>query len=187
MSIIFQTDFMKKLSILLSLLIISCSQEATIQQKKYFDLADFINKKTTQLIDNQPVTQKNISVDDKTETIETSKIDWKKELELFAQADLNKQAYQASYDAKESPNLLFYTLKNGEDLPVKSLKIELDSLSKTPKNIEATLRTKNYLYESEKHLQMTLADGKLKNYLIEGSQELFLGSKKRFRIAGHIK
>ncbi len=51
--------------------------------------------------------------------LNTNKIDWQKELELFLQADLNKQSYQLSYNKEETPQMAVYTLKEGEKLPVK--------------------------------------------------------------------
>ncbi|MDZ7935872.1 MAG: hypothetical protein U5M51_13105 [Emticicia sp.] len=65
-------------------------------------------------------------IEEKKEVLNTKKIDWQKELELFLQADLNKQSYQLSYNKEETPQMAVYTLKEGEKLPVKSLKIIFD-------------------------------------------------------------
>ena len=175
---------MRKL-LIISLLFVGCAETKTQNSTKtYFDLAGLVSQQITELNKNQPLTHKNLLIEEKTEALNTTKIDWAKELELFLQADLNKQSYQLSYNKEESPQMFTYTLKVGEKLPVKQLKIVFEKNS--PKHIEALLQTKNYLYESEKHLSMDFDKKQLKNYQIKGWQKLFIGKKKSFRINGII-
>jgi hypothetical protein len=168
-------------------LFISCqNQESQENIKKHYDLANFIHFQIKQLTDNQPLTTKTVLIDGKSENLESKKIDWSKELELFIQADLNKQAYENSYEEAKSDSSIVYQLKADEKLPVKSLKIYFDA-THSPKLIEAELLTKNYLYESHKSLKMSVLNNQLQNYKIKGSQELFIGSKKEFEINGILK
>ncbi len=174
---------MRKL-LIISLLFVGCAETKTQNSTKiYFDLAGLVSQQITELNKNQPLTHKNLLIEEKTEALNTTKIDWAKELELFLQADLNKQSYQLSYDKSETPRMAIYTLKASEKLPVKQLKVVFDE-ENSPKHIEALLQTKNYLYESEKHLSMDFDQKQLKNYKIEGCQKLFVGKKKAFRIDG---
>jgi hypothetical protein len=176
---------MRKL-LFISLLLVGCAESETQNSTKtYFDLAGFLNKQITELNKNQPPTHKNFVIEEKKEVSNTNKIDWHKELELFLQADLNKQSYQLSYNKEETPQMAVYTLKEGENLPVKSLKIIFDE-DKSAKNIEALIQTENYLYQSEKHLLMTLDKNHLTYYQIEGWQELFIGKKKSFKVDGIV-
>lgn len=130
--------------------------------------------------------EKTVVLADKQESIETKDIDWNKELELFLQADLNKQSYQSGYTIDVEEKRIRYKLKAGEKLSVTQLIIEFDEKD-LPKHIEATMRTNNYLYESDKKLTAELVNNQLKSYKIEGYQELFIGSKKNFSIEGKIK
>lgn len=176
---------MRKL-LFISLLLIGCTESETQNATKTnFDLAGLVNQQIAELNKSQPLTHKNLEIEDKKEVLNTNKIDWQKELELFLQADLNKQSYQLSYNKEETPQMAVYTLKEGEKLPVKSLKIIFDE-DKIVKHLEALLQTKNYLYESEKHLLMTLDKNRLTNYQIEGWQELFIGKKKSFKVDGIV-
>ncbi len=176
---------MRKL-LFISLLLVGCTESSNENAtKQYYDLAGFINQQISQLTEKKPLTQKNLSIGDKTETIKTKDIDWNKELELFLQADLNKQSYQLSYTQDSTQNTVVYQLKKGEKLPVKSLRIEFDE-QKSPKHIEALMQVENYLYKSEKHISMDLEKKQLKNYQIEGWQELFIGTKKGFKVVGGI-
>lgn len=177
-----------RLLLLFSLMIltISCqNQQSENQVKVYYDLAGFIKSQIQELTKTKVKVQKRVLLDDKKEVVELDKINWEKELELFVQADLNKQAYQLSYDKAENDSLVVYQLKNGEKLPVNRLEIAFDD-KKHPRRIEAKLNTKNYLYESSKTLKMVLENNRIQNYKIEGWQELFIGSKKTFNIEGNI-
>jgi hypothetical protein len=178
---------MRYLPILLIILFTSCqNQENQNATKNYYDLAGFINIQIKKLTDNQPLIAKSVLIEGKSENLNNNKIDWQKELELFLQADLNKQAYQNSYNEVKTDSSVVYQLKADEKLPVKSLEIYFDK-SHSPHFIKAELSTKNYLYESHKSLKMSLLDNQLQNYQIKGYQELFIGDKKDFEISGILK
>jgi hypothetical protein len=174
--------------LLLKLLLVGCSEASTPNTtKNYYDLSGLMNQQIAYLSDKQLLTQKTLKVTgQKTESLETKDIYWKQELELFLQADINKQAYNLSYDKQELPDGVIYKLKKGEDLPVQVLKIVFDE-EKNPKHIEASMHTKNYLYESQKNLSMDLTKKRLKSYQIEGWQELFIGQRKSFSVEGIMK
>lgn len=174
--------------VLLSLLFLaSCTQsESKIQTKTYYDLAGLINQQISDLSVKKPLVEKTVVLVDKQERIETKDINWNKELELFLQADLNKQSYQSGYTIDIKDKRTSYMLKPGEKLSVTQLLIEFDEKD-LPKYIEATMHTNNYLYESDKKLTADLVDNQLKSYKIVGYQELFIGSRKNFSVEGRIK
>jgi hypothetical protein len=173
--------------IILSLFLASCSQsENKIQSKIYYDLAGLINQQISDLSAKKYLIEKTVTLGEKKEQIKTKDIDWHKELELFLQADLNKQSYQSAYTIDVKDKKTTYLLKEGEKLPVKQLIVEFDQKD-LPKHIEVTMHTNNYLYESDKKLSADLENNLFKTYRIEGYQELFVGSKKNFSIEGKIK
>lgn len=182
------------LSIIFLFLLGSCQTPADTEQTKvYFDLKGFIEKQIIELNKRKPLVTKEMSIGSNQDKAETTTIDWSKELELFIQADLNKQAFQLSYDISQpTPNAYLYTLKKGEKLSVKSLKIVIDKTSKQPNLIEAVLQEKNKLYDSEKLLSLTCTmrpEGiwLIKTYKISGFQQLTLADKKGFSVTGTIK
>lgn len=182
------------LSIICLFLLGSCQTPTdTTQTKVYFDLKGFIEKQIVELNKRQPLVTKEISIENNQDKIETTAIDWSKELELFIQADLNKQAFQLSYDISQpTPNAYLYSLKKGEKLAIKSLKIVIDETSKQPNLIEAELKEENKLYDSEKFLSLTCTmrpEGiwLIKTYKISGFQQLTLADKKAFSVIGTIK
>lgn len=181
-------------SIICLFLLGSCqTPDDTAQNKVYFDLKDFIEKQTVELDKRRPLVIKEMLIGKEQDKIETINIDWKKELELFIQADLNKQAFQLSYDISHpTPHTYLYSLKNGEKLSVKSLKVVVDETSKQPNLIEATLQEENKLYDSEKLLSLTCTmrpEGVwlIKTYQISGFQQLTLTDKKGFSVKGTIQ
>jgi hypothetical protein len=182
------------LSIISLFIIGSCqSPDDTAQAKIYFDLRSFIEQQIVELNKRKPLVNKEMSLGDNKDNKETTDIDWGKELELFIQADLNKQAYKLSYDITHpTPSTDLYMLKSGEKLPVKSLKIVIDETSKQPNLIEALIQDENKLYDSEKQLSLTCTmrpEGVwlIKTYEIGGFQHLTMTDKKAFYVKGIIR
>lgn len=171
-----------------------CTNPAeTTSALSYFDLKGFIDQQIVELNKRKPLVSKQMTVGADKEVVNSTHIDWAKELELFLKADLNKQAYQLSYNVSQpTASTYVYTLKQGENLPVKLLKITLDGVSRKPSSVEATLKEENQLFESEKKLLLTCAmrpEGiwLIKTYEISGFQHLALTDKKTFSVKGEIK
>jgi hypothetical protein len=153
----------------------------------YYDLKSYIEQQIGQLKSQQPTVLKHAGFGDDKEQQTTKDIDWSRELDLFLQADINKQAYQSSYQKLHPDSLTYeYTLKPGEKLPVQFLRVELDSATRQPRLVKATLRTKNSLYESVRNVWLESEKGAIKHYHIEGFQQLAWLEEKRFLIDGEV-
>jgi hypothetical protein len=167
-------------------LLSACNEDIKENQvKKYFDLKGLIEKQIKTLNTQKPLVQKSIVVADSSENQSVKTIDWTKELELFTQADLNKPAFIQSYKVDSSSMGVKYTLKETEKLPVKYLNISRageDGIS-----VEALVNTDNYLYETERHLKLSIKNSELTDYQIDGFQKIVFGDKKIFKINGTIK
>lgn len=173
---------------LLFLLFTACSNpEQKAPSGLFFDLKSFIDKQITVLSQQKPVVDKQVGLNNEKQKQTTRDIDWSRELELFLQADINKAAYQASYQTVRPDSLTYeYRLKPGEKLPVRYLRIEVDSVSGQPRLVQATLTTKNYLYESVRNLELQAQAGKLQTYYIEGFQQLIWLDRKPFMVSGKV-
>jgi hypothetical protein len=169
-------------------LLAACSQPQPAQRTNaYFDLKDFLDQQVAALNAQKPLVSKTVLVEDQPETHQTHQVDWARELELFGQADLNKPAYANSYFTEAiSKTTTTYRLKSGEDLPVQYLEVIQDEKTSQPVKVKATLRTKNYLYESERTLSLTARNGRLTEYDIDGFQQLFYGDPEPFHLEGRI-
>ncbi|MCF0072025.1 hypothetical protein LZD49_16215 [Dyadobacter sp. CY261] len=177
----------------LFLFLISCAPEGSSDDgpKAYFDLKGFIQNQIVYLNDKRPEVNKTAVLGGKHEASKTRDIDWKKELELFVQADINKPSYRQSYEiVQNGPTRYEYRLKPGSDLPVAYLKIETDSVLRQPLYVEALIRAKNKIYDSEKKVVMQAAKhGNLlgvTSYSVDGYQKLIFVERKLFHIKGEI-
>lgn len=178
---------MRKLTylLILSVFLTSCGAENQEgQTKKYFDLKGLIEQQIQVLQKRKPMIQKTISMAENSENQQIKSVDWAKELELFTQADLNKPAFISSYTIDSSANGMKYVLKETEKLPVKYLTITKVGGKTT--QIEALVSNENYLYQSEKHLKLSLINEQLSDYQIDGFQKVVFGDKKDFKINGKI-
>jgi hypothetical protein len=158
----------------------------------YYDLKGFVDTQIEFLELQSPTVNKTVVSNGEKELLSTKDVNWKRELELFIQADINKPAYGKSYTIVTSDSLQYeYTLKAGEKLPVQYLKIVLDKAGGTPAVVSAQIVSKNKLYESKKDIQLGCAthSGQLviTNYSIKGYQKLILTEPKAFEIYGQIK
>ncbi len=122
----------------------------------------------------------------------TREVDWKRELELFLQADINKPAYRLSYAAARPDSLTYeYVLQTEEDLPVRFLKVVLDKTNGKPLLIEAKISSENQLYESEKNLSIRCEEKagvwRVAAYQIKGFQELVISDRKPFDVRVEVQ
>lgn len=176
-----------------SIFLFSCTSPVERAEKSanYYDVKGFVNDQISSLNTSHKAVAKRMSMGGKHETIQQQNVNWKKELELFVQADINKPAYRKSYDIVHPDSLNYtYTLKKGENLPVQSLQIKLDRNSGKPHSLRAELRSTNRLYDSKKDISLTCSEkgGKwrITSYRVSGYQKLSLMNKKEFVVEGSI-
>lgn len=179
---------------IISVFLISCDnpKKDSAQIKKYFDLKGFMESQIEELDEKKPVVDKTMKMGKERNSRSSNEINWKKELELFLQADINKPAYIQSYNVSRPDSSTYeYVLKQGQDLQVRRLKIKLDKANGIPVRIEAQLKSENKLYESEKNINLSCQvkgeSCKIMTYHISGFQKLATMEKKPFAIEGVIK
>ena len=180
--------------VVIILFLISCdnASDSQHQAKKFYDLKGFIEGQIVKLDSEKPVVLKVMEIGADRNQLSTKNIDWKKELELFSQADINKPAYSQSYSVIRSDSLNFeYVMKQGENLPVRYLKIQLNEAGGVPVKIEALLKSENKLYRSEKKIHLRcLVKGnstQLVSYDISGFQKLAIMQEKPFSIQAEVQ
>jgi hypothetical protein len=178
---------MKKLVYILSLMIgISACQSESAEMKvnKYYDLKGLVERQIEALKTEKPRVQKDILVNEGTENQTVDSLDWSKELEFFIQADLNKPAFLSSYRVDSSSMNVKYFLKETEKLPVKFL--EVNRMGEDGVEIRALVSNSNYLYDTERNLKLSLKQGQLIDYQIDGFQKVVFGKRKMFKVMGKV-
>ena len=173
--------------VLLGLTSCQTPAETSTEPNAYYDVKGFVQNQIQFLSQQQPMIEKTMVVGKDEEKRTTREVDWKKELELFLQADINKPAFRLSYVTERPDSLTYeYKIQTEEDLPVRFLKIILDKESGKPALIEAKISSKNKLYESEKNLAMRCEEKagvwRVASYQIKGFQELVISDRKPFDV-----
>ena len=160
----------------------------------YYDVAGYVKNQIDALTRLQPLVTKRAQMGDETERQTTRAVNWGRELELFAQADINKPALRTSYAIARPDSLTYlYTLKPGEkNLTIRSLIVQLDAATRQPRRIEATLISENSLYTSERAIVMESGPrGRggwgLTHYRLRGFQHLRLSDKNTFDVEGNVQ
>ena len=177
------------------LIVSSCTDPAPPNQPNvYYDVAGYVKRQIADLSAHKPLVRKTVLINAKTSRQDTRDVNWSRELELFSQADINKPALRTSYQLTRPDSLTYqYTLKRAEEkLTVRSLRVQLDSLTREPRRIEAVLQTDNALYSSERHVLMESGSAgrngwQVRHYKLSGFQKLPYFDKNNFAVEGRVK
>lgn len=164
----------------LLLLLAGCGNSATEKQKDklaYFDIRGYFEQESARLTRLNPLIVKTVMVNDSSETRSLSVTDWKKELSVFSDADINKASWKGQFKLRKSNEGEVYFSDN-EKVPVKRLTLirkkggiyGLQILIKNTNSLYTSTDTLSYypdsLYEIRKAQHIRLLSGK--NYRVSG-------------------
>lgn len=162
----------------------ACTKEkAPAQRQLYFPIATYLQLEISQMKKHPTRVHKTMILDGKKEVKILADLDWEKEWALFIESDLNKPAFDKSYDNLSEDGFYWYSLKIGENLPVKKLKIQLDALER-PASIEIEMSQSNFLFDTQKKMHMNFVDGKVQTYSIEGTQQMRWATPTHYQLLG---
>ena len=165
-------------------LLLGCgSAERSVQKNTYFAWSAFLMQQINGYAQSNQKVHKTVVLEGKKEDKIVANLDWEKEFALYLDADLNKPAYEKSYDNHSEPGFYWYSLKKGENLPVKKIIIHLDG-DEFPTKVEIEISQKNFLFETRKKLFMNFSEGRIQTYYIEGMQQFFLAEPTNYKILG---
>ncbi len=165
------------------LLFISCNNSADKKQKtnlNYFDIKGYFEKEVARLTLKNPLITKTVSVNGATESKRIKITDWKKELTLFSDADINRASWKGLFELKKSNDQELYS-SNNEKVPVKELMV----IYKNNKvlGIKILIKNVNSLYTSID----TLSYYTDSLYQVKKMQNIKLLSEKSYTITGSFK
>lgn len=164
----------------------SCSQEPPRTIKiTFYNWKTFFQTELNRLNTQKPAIHKSIILNGKKEEKTLHDINFENELSLFLDADLNKPAFENSYDNLSENNLIWYSLKKDENLKVKMVQIQLDA-QELPENVSIIIEEKNFLFTSEKKMHLNFHEGQLQTYSIEGTQKLAWLDPTSFKMLGVV-
>ena len=158
-----------------------------------YNLTTYLQQQIERLQAERPNVLKSVSTEGaETETIETSQVDWKDELAVFEQADLNRPALEEYYTKKErvlengSIVVEYNRVEDAEPL-VHYLRLELTPDRKL-KQLNALLQDQNVLFYSRRNVQLNAnpATGNISGYRVEGVQKLVLSDSLHYRVDANL-
>ena len=112
----------QKYSIYTGVLLLLCGSYAcnkpeikeTGAQLKYFDLKEYFKKEATRLNKQNPGVNKTVGHNGTAENKKVHIGNWEKELNLFAESDINKPAWKLSYNVQANDDSIVYKSKYPE-------------------------------------------------------------------------
>ena len=125
-------------------------KENTSNQIYYFDLKTYFTKTATELNRKKPLVNKTVSKNELSENKKIKITDWKTELALFIDADINKKAWKESYSKDSSATKIIYIAKEAD---LKTQKIEIDLKNGLPVKFKIITKMDNLLYHSTEELE----------------------------------
>lgn len=172
---------MKYTLVLLFLVISACSQpEEEIKRNTYADLKGFFDAEASRLVKSDPLIKKTVARNDVSETRELKGIDWKTELSLFAESDINKPAWKDSYKVTNLPGRVSYKATDSS-LRTREISINKDSKGKITK-VTILNQSNNMLYSTTEQL-MYIPDSL---YQISKKQQVIVIGDNRYYINGEF-
>lgn len=172
-------------NILAVLILSSCINEVTISTNHYTDIPSIIHQSIDLVKKNHSKLKKESVLNQEKTSTTIENPDWENEWDMFESINLNKPAFQNLFLIDSTINQLVYTAKAGEDLPIKKVIIEKDSLGKIVR-LTIDLENTNSLFETSKHLEMTFSTEGIKDYSIQGYQKIRWMSPTQYQVRGEI-
>ncbi|BDS11368.1 hypothetical protein [Aureispira anguillae] len=154
--------------------------QTTVTKTTFFDLKNFLDQEVKHLNSSNIKVQKNIRYNKKTEEKVVQIDDWKKELKVFYESDINKPSWSDKYTLDSSSigdglSLLHYKAID-QNLSTQVLDIKL--IGQKVHSILVVKKTSNQVYESQQYL--TYIPGK--SYTIKNTQDVILFDKNDYLI-----
>ena len=112
--------------------------------------------------------------------------DWRKELDIFIQADINKASLATSYATEKGPDFTIHRLKPGEKSAIQEIKVAYkgDEI----RQISFTSYQQNIFYTSESKgiLSVDTATGRISSYQVSGMQKVWFLPINEIEVKGEV-
>lgn len=164
---------------ILVLILSGCAKENKNSRNQiyYFDLKTYFNKTATELNSKKILVDKTVSKNELSENKKIEIKDWKTELALFIEADINKPAWKDSYIKDSTAAKIIY---NAKDSDLKTQRIEIEFKNGIPIQFKINTKMDNILYHTTEELKF-YPDSV---YSIDKHQKVMLMGKNNYLIKG---
>lgn len=166
---------------LLAFLIISCNETKDRTRGEYVDLNSFFTSEARRLKQQGVKVDKTVRANGVSESRQDLIPDWQKELQLFAESDINKPAWIKSYQVSDTDSSIVYSaLDSG--LRTRSISIKKDKDGHI-REINISNGTSNDLYHTSEELTY-IPDSM---YRIIKHQKVIILGNNQYQITGILK
>ncbi|MNK14830.1 hypothetical protein D3C87_329610 [compost metagenome] len=175
---------MRKTFWLLGLILIFYSCNPAVKNQNdalnYFDIKGYFKKEASRLNKRNPLLTKTVEVNGASETKKIHIPDWEKELSIFSESEINRNAWKGLFSINTTNTQELYTSDN-KKVPVKEVSITKRDGRIT--SIRILIKNSNMLYSSTDTL--TYYPDSL--YRINKKQRIKLMAEKNYSITGRLK
>ncbi|MCJ0743811.1 hypothetical protein [Pedobacter montanisoli] len=174
---------MRFIPVIIIILLLGCNtnQEALHQNEvTYFDVSGYFKGEIQRLSARKMPVHKQVWINDTQENKDIEIKDWKTELSMFVNADINKTSWKGLFKEDKTGDSLIYTSVS-TNIPVKKLIVE--KVGTYIKGISIFINEDNYLYKKQDSLYY-YPDSL---YEINSRQRVTLLKEKRYKISGYLK
>ncbi|AWW30508.1 hypothetical protein DN752_10435 [Echinicola strongylocentroti] len=159
------------------------------QIDKYFPLKDFVINQLDKLNNHQVQKVTVINGEEETTEVTLTKEQWRKELDAFIQADINKAANSTAYEEQKNGKEKVYRLKPEAKGNIKEIKVTyLSPDSNKVMEVTFVAKSENFFYESSTTgtLHFNESTGLISTYSVAGTQKVWFLSPNEIRVQGKV-
>ena len=163
------------------------ASELKMEKLPYFDLKGYIEQEIPKVDGAKVAKISRVQHQEESADVVYSVQDWKEELDIFFQADINKPSLARSYDTKTKNSYLIHTLLPGEKGKVKEITVRYDK--DRPTRITVKLVEENMFYTSTTigQVYFNVETTKLDHYSVESTQKIWFLKPNNMKIMGAVK
>ncbi|GGF34738.1 hypothetical protein [Echinicola rosea] len=159
------------------------------QIDKYFPLKSFVVNQLDELKDHKVRKTTMINGTEEAMEVTLSKEQWRKELDAFIQADINKAANSTAYEEQKNGKENIYRLKPEAKGNIKEIKVTyLSANTDKVKQVTFLAKSKNLFYESSTKGTLTIDEstGVISTYSVAGTQKVWFLSPNEILVKGNV-
>lgn len=170
----------------------SCKQERhrpldnPTQIDRYFPLKSFVEDQVNRL-DNASV-RKKVGIKGEQEILQQqfSAEEWRRELDVFVQADINKASLASAYETIKNDTLTLHRLKPGEKSSIQEIKVSYKAGKASRISFIAHLDSFFYTSDTQGELVLDSVSGMISSYRVIGLQEVWFLPVNEIDVTGEV-
>ncbi len=178
--------------VLLLGLLWSCEQEQQqpmdnpTQIDKYFQLKNFVEDQVN-MLDGATV-RKTIGIKGEREILQQplDAEEWRRELDVFVQSDINKASLASAYETIDNDTLLLHRLKPGEKSSIQEMRVSYQAGKIQRISFVTHLDNIFYTSNTQGELVMDTASGTIGSYRVKSQQKVWFLSPNEIDVSGEV-